>query len=39
MTIILHKYISKDLVKTFLLATVGLTVVLSLGSILQPVQE
>ncbi|MFI4912062.1 MAG: LptF/LptG family permease [Sedimentisphaeraceae bacterium JB056] len=39
MTITLHRYIVKDLLKTFLLATVGLTVVLSLGSILQPAQE
>jgi len=38
MTITLHKYILKDLLKTFALATIGLTVVLSLGSILQPLQ-
>ncbi len=39
MTITLHKYILKDLIKTFVLATLGLTVVLSLGSILQPLQS
>ncbi len=38
MTITLHKYIFKDLIKTFVLATIGLTMVLSLGSILQPLQ-
>ncbi len=39
MTITLHKYIARDILKTFILASVGLTVILSLGSVLQPVQE
>jgi lipopolysaccharide export LptBFGC system permease protein LptF len=35
----LHKYIFRELFRTFLLAVVALTLMLSLGSILQPVQE
>ena len=35
----LHRYIFRELFKVFLLAGVGLTLILSLGSILQPVQE
>ncbi|MHC4302452.1 MAG: LptF/LptG family permease, partial [Planctomycetota bacterium] len=35
----LHRYIFRELFKVFLLAAVGLTLILSLGSILQPVQE
>lgn len=35
----LHKYIFRELFRVFLLAVVALTLMLSLGSILQPVQE
>jgi lipopolysaccharide export LptBFGC system permease protein LptF len=35
----LHRYIFRELFRVFLLASVGLTLILSLGSILQPVQE
>jgi len=35
----LHKYIFRELFRIFLLAVVALTLMLSLGSILQPVQE
>jgi len=35
----LHKYIFRELFRVFLLAAVALTLMLSLGSILQPVQE
>ena len=35
----LHRYIFRELVKVFLLAAVALTLVLSFGSILRPVQE
>ena len=35
----LHKYIFRELLRIFLLAGVALTLMLSLGSILQPVQE
>ena len=35
----LHKYIFRDLLRIFVLAVVALTLMLSLGSILQPVQE
>ncbi|MBN2313963.1 MAG: LptF/LptG family permease [Sedimentisphaerales bacterium] len=35
----LHKYIFRELLRVFLFAAVGLTLILSLGSILQPVQE
>jgi len=35
----LHKYIFRELFRIFLLAAVALTLMLSLGSILQPVQE
>lgn len=39
MVLILHRYIFRELLKVFLLASVGLTMILSLGSILHPVQE
>ncbi|MBN2269335.1 MAG: LptF/LptG family permease [Sedimentisphaerales bacterium] len=39
MVLILHRYIFRELLKVFLLASVGLTLILSLGSILAPVQE
>ena len=39
MVLILHRYIFRELLKVFLLASVGLTLILSLGSILHPVQE
>jgi lipopolysaccharide export LptBFGC system permease protein LptF len=35
----LHRYIFRELLRVFILATVALTLILSLGSILQPVQE
>lgn len=35
----LHRYIFRELFRVFLLAVVALTLILSLGSILQPVQE
>jgi lipopolysaccharide export LptBFGC system permease protein LptF len=35
----LHKYIFRELLRVFILAVVALTLMLSLGSILQPVQE
>jgi lipopolysaccharide export LptBFGC system permease protein LptF len=35
----LHKYIFRELLRVFVLAVVALTLILSLGSILQPVQE
>ena len=39
MVLILHRYMFRELLKVFLLASVGLTLILSLGSILHPVQE
>ncbi|MFC1635525.1 LptF/LptG family permease, partial [Planctomycetota bacterium] len=39
MLVTLHKYIFRELLRVFLFAAVGLTLILSLGSILQPVQE
>ncbi len=39
MLVTLHKYIFRELLRVFLFAVVGLTLILSLGSILQPVQE
>jgi lipopolysaccharide export LptBFGC system permease protein LptF len=39
MLVTLHRYIFRELLRVFLLAVVGLTLILSLGSILQPVQE
>ena len=35
----LHRYVLQELLRVFLLALVALTLILSLGSILQPVQE
>jgi len=35
----LHRYIFRELLRVFLLAVIALTLMLSLGSILQPVQE
>ena len=35
----LHRYIFRELLRVFILASVALTLMLSLGSILQPVQE
>ena len=35
----LHRYIFRELLRVFLLAAVALTLILSLGSILQPIQE
>jgi len=39
MVFTLHRYIFRELFKVFLLATVALTLIVSLGSVLQPVQE
>ncbi|MHC4844102.1 MAG: LptF/LptG family permease, partial [Planctomycetota bacterium] len=39
MTYTLHKYVFRELFKVFLLATIALTMVLSLGSILGPIQQ
>jgi lipopolysaccharide export LptBFGC system permease protein LptF len=39
MLFILHRYIFQELLRVFILASVALTLMLSLGSILQPVQE
>ncbi|HUT28854.1 MAG TPA: LptF/LptG family permease [Sedimentisphaerales bacterium] len=39
MVFTLHRYILRELLKVFVLAVVALTVMLSLGSILRPVQE
>jgi len=39
MVFTLHRYIFRELFKVFVLAAVALTLILSLGSILQPVQE
>ena len=35
----LQRYIFRELFRVFILATIGLTLILSLGGILQPVQE
>ena len=39
MVFILHRYIFRELMKVFLLATVALTLMLSLGMLLRPIQE
>jgi lipopolysaccharide export system permease protein len=39
MVFILHRYIFREVFKVFALATVALTLMMSLGSILRPVQE
>ena len=39
MVFTLHRYIFRELLKVFVLASLALTVILSLGSILRPVQE
>jgi lipopolysaccharide export LptBFGC system permease protein LptF len=39
MVFTLHRYIFREVMKVFLLATVALTLMMSLGSILRPVQE
>jgi len=39
MVFTLHRYIFRELTKVFALAALGLTLILSLGSILRPVQE
>ena len=39
MTFTLHRYIFRELLKVFVLAAIALTLILSLGSILQPVQD
>ena len=39
MVFTLHRYVFRELLRVFLLATVGLTLILSLGAILRPVQE
>jgi lipopolysaccharide export LptBFGC system permease protein LptF len=39
MVFTLHRYVFRELLRVFILATVGLTLILSLGAILRPVQE
>ncbi len=39
MVFILHRYIFRELLKIFLLTTLALTLIMSLGSVLRPVQE
>jgi lipopolysaccharide export LptBFGC system permease protein LptF len=39
MVFTLHRYVFRELFRIFILATVGLTLILSLGGILRPVQE
>ena len=39
MVTIIHRYLFRDLIKSFILATAGLTLILSLGSIIAPVQD
>jgi len=39
MVFILHRYVFREVFKVFILATVALTLMMSLGSILRPVQE
>jgi lipopolysaccharide export LptBFGC system permease protein LptF len=39
MVFTLHRYILRELLRAFILATLALTMMMSLGSILQPVQE
>jgi hypothetical protein len=39
MVFTLHRYIFRELLRIFTLATVGLTLIVSLGGILRPVQE
>ncbi len=39
MVFTLHRYVFRELLRVFLLATIGLTLILSLGAILRPVQE
>jgi lipopolysaccharide export LptBFGC system permease protein LptF len=39
MVFILHRYIFRELIKVFVLATLALSVILSLGSLIRPIQE
>ncbi len=39
MVFILHRYILRELIKVFVPATIALTLIMSLGSILRPIQE
>jgi lipopolysaccharide export LptBFGC system permease protein LptF len=39
MVFTLHRYIFRELLRVFILATIGLTLIVSLGGILRPVQE
>ena len=39
MVFVLHRYIFRELAKVFTLATIALTLIMSLGSILRPIQE
>ncbi|MGA2915188.1 MAG: LptF/LptG family permease [Sedimentisphaerales bacterium] len=39
MVFIIHRYIFRDLLKVFTLATLALTIIMSLGSLLRPIQE
>jgi hypothetical protein len=39
MVFILHRYILRELIKVFIPATIALTLIMSLGSLLRPIQE
>ncbi len=39
MVFIIHRYLFRDLLKVFVLATLALTIIMSLGSLLRPIQE
>jgi lipopolysaccharide export LptBFGC system permease protein LptF len=39
MVFTLHRYVFRELLRVFVLATIGLTLIVSLGAILRPVQE
>jgi lipopolysaccharide export LptBFGC system permease protein LptF len=39
MVFIIHRYLFRELIRVFVLATLALTVILSLGSVLRPIQE
>ena len=39
MVFIIHRYLFRELLRVFVLATLALTVILSLGSLLRPIQE
>ncbi len=39
MVFTIHRYIFRELLRVFVLATIALTLILSLGSMLRPIQE